>query len=142
MIDISVEHSAQIDRAGYLSLFISANKLAASFNGPIEGQLNVDLELKDQNTTVQFPMRLNLIPTPPKRLILYSKSYNLTRLASEFYGTNSEIFTTPPDLFLETICAPKRIHLIGMLIIRIPISTNYTASFVEMDSILKFLVFL
>lgn len=67
MIDISVEQSREIDRSGYLALFISANKLAASFNGLIEGQLNVEFELKHQNASVQFPIRLNVIPIPSKK---------------------------------------------------------------------------
>lgn len=75
MLDVSVEYSNQIDNVGYLAVFISAKRPVEEFDGIEEGRLNVEFELKDRNSSAQFPIRVNVAKTPPKRFVMYeSKS--------------------------------------------------------------------
>lgn len=86
MLDVSVEYSNQIDNAGYLAVFISAKRSVEEFDEIEEGRLNVEFELKDRNSSVQFPVRVNVAKTPPKRFVT-NQNVHVLCSANEYSGT-------------------------------------------------------
>jgi membrane-bound transcription factor site-1 protease len=121
---------------GWISIHLQASPKAAKWQGSIEGYVEVDIESPSEvntdpiTTTIKLPVKINVIPTPPKaKRVLWDQYHNMRyppgylprdSLSAKVCVLTSYLLTLSDTSFLSTS------HLIGTAITCTLTSNNCT----------------
>ncbi|XP_065827385.1 membrane-bound transcription factor site-1 protease-like isoform X2 [Oscarella lobularis] len=105
-IDVAFNYSAELwPWSGYLAVHISVLKSAADFDGVAQGHVALTIvspsqgdEKEKRMSSVKFPIRVKVIPTPPRRKrILWDQYHNLRYPPGYFPRDNLKMKNDPLD---------------------------------------------